>query len=113
MTDLAIARGRLWNTVGVQRLQRGFLVQLGIIAGLAFLVRAVYVVAFAPPATGPNDTFWYGFVSAAIANCEARPSSFTARYASFSQASRASPSPRSTNVVVEPRAPVSSTGTLA
>jgi hypothetical protein len=68
VSDLAIARRRLWNTVGVQRLQRGFLVRLGIIAGLAFLARAVYVVAFAPPATGPNDTFWYGFVSAAIAN---------------------------------------------
>ncbi len=68
MNGAGAARRQLWNTVGVHRVQRGFLVQLGIVAGLAFLVRAVYVVAFAPPATGPNDTFWYGFVSAAIAN---------------------------------------------
>src|SRR3546814_1718058 len=41
------------------------------------------------------------------------PSSFSARKASFSQASMTSPMPRSTKVVVEPRAPLSSTGTLA
>ena len=68
MSGPAAVPGRLWNTVGVHRVQRGFLVQLGIIAGLAFVVRVVYVAALAPPATGPNDTFWYGFVSAAIAN---------------------------------------------
>ena len=41
------------------------------------------------------------------------PSSFSARNASFSQASSTSPMPRCAKVVVEPRAPVSSTGTLA
>ena len=41
------------------------------------------------------------------------PSSFCARKASFSQEMKTSPMPRSTNVVVEPRAPESSTGTLA
>jgi hypothetical protein len=68
VTGSGVTRRQLWNTVGVHRVQRGFLVRLGIVAGLAFLVRAVYVAALAPPATGPNDTFWYGFVSAAIAN---------------------------------------------
>ena len=42
----------------------------------------------------------------------ALPSSFSARYASFSQASSTSPIPRWTKVVVEPRAPESSTGTF-
>jgi hypothetical protein len=41
------------------------------------------------------------------------PNSFNARNASFSQAISTSPTLRSTNVTVEPRAPVSSTGTLA
>ena len=41
------------------------------------------------------------------------PSSLIARKASFSQEMKTSPTPRSTNVMVEPRAPVSSTGTLA
>ena len=41
------------------------------------------------------------------------PSSFCARKASFSQEMNTSPMPRSTKVVVEPRAPESSTGTLA
>jgi hypothetical protein len=41
-----------------------------------------------------------------------RPSSSMARNASFSQASSTSPMPRWTNVVVEPRAPVSRTGTF-
>jgi len=40
------------------------------------------------------------------------PNSWEARNASFSQAISTSPMPRSTNVVVEPRAPVSSTGAL-
>ncbi len=40
------------------------------------------------------------------------PSFSTARSASFSQAISTSPMPRSTNVVVEPRAPESSTGTF-
>ena len=39
------------------------------------------------------------------------PSSFTARKASFSQASSTSPRPRCTKVLVAPRAPESSTGT--
>jgi hypothetical protein len=68
VSGTAVRQRQLWNTVDVHRVQRGFLVQLGIVAGLAFVVRAIYVIAFAPPATGPNDTFWYGFVSAAIAN---------------------------------------------
>jgi hypothetical protein len=41
------------------------------------------------------------------------PSSASARNASFSQASSTSPMPRCAKVVVDPRAPVSSTGTLA
>ena len=49
---------------------------------------------------------------ATISNLPA-PSSRWARKASFSQASSTSPMPRSAKVVVEPRAPVSSTGTLA
>ena len=40
------------------------------------------------------------------------PSSLIASSASFSQASSTSPMPRSTKVVVEPRAPASSTGTF-
>ena len=40
------------------------------------------------------------------------PSSFTARKASFSQAKSTSPMPRSTKVVVAPRAPESRTGTF-
>ncbi len=40
------------------------------------------------------------------------PSSFAARKASFSQARSTSPISRWTNVVVEPRAPESSTGTF-
>jgi hypothetical protein len=40
------------------------------------------------------------------------PSSLMERNASFSQASNTSPMPRWTNVVVAPRAPVSSTGTF-
>ncbi|MCY1539616.1 hypothetical protein D9M68_752110 [compost metagenome] len=40
------------------------------------------------------------------------PNSFSARKASFSQASSTSPTPRCTKVMVEPRAPVSSTGTF-
>ena len=40
------------------------------------------------------------------------PSSFTARKASFSHAMITSPIPRCVNVVVDPRAPESSTGTF-
>ena len=40
------------------------------------------------------------------------PSCFVARSASFSHAISTSPIPRSTNVVVDPRAPASSTGTF-
>ena len=47
-----------------------------------------------------------------ISNCPL-PSSCCARNASFSHASSTSPMPRCTKVVVAPRAPVSSTGTLA
>jgi hypothetical protein len=46
-----------------------------------------------------------------ISNLSA-PSSLMARNASFSQASRTSPMPRRTKVVVAPRAPVSRIGTL-
>jgi hypothetical protein len=43
----------------------------------------------------------------------ASPNSFCIRKASFSQASSTSPTPRWAKVVVEPRAPESSTGTCA
>jgi hypothetical protein len=47
-----------------------------------------------------------------ISNWSLPPPSASANKASFSQASSTSPWPRSTKVVVEPRAPVSSTGTF-
>ncbi|MNH35516.1 hypothetical protein D3C79_962080 [compost metagenome] len=46
-----------------------------------------------------------------MSNLSAPPSSFRARKASFSQASNTSPWPLLTKVMVEPRAPVSNTGT--
>src|SRR5215470_3680725 len=46
-----------------------------------------------------------------ISSCPS-PTSRTASIASFSQAISTSPRPRCTKVVVEPRAPVSSTGTF-